>query len=84
MRSSIEIGEMSLGESKIAVETVQQNFERILQRLKMMLLGGILFRSHFRLCFQSEGAEISEQMSEDLQLIGCGEAIELQHDRWVE
>src|SRR5439155_844657 len=39
-RGSVEVGKMSLRESEIAVETVQQNFKRVLQRLKMVLLGG--------------------------------------------
>src|SRR5438552_430323 len=38
---------MSLRESEIAVKAVQQNFERVLQRLKMVLLGAIGFRARF-------------------------------------
>src|SRR5207248_6052344 len=82
-RGGIEIGEMSLRETQISVETVQQNFECILQRLEMMLPGGILLRPHFRLRFESKGAHVSKQMPENLQLICCGEALELQHHRWI-
>src|SRR4029077_20466410 len=70
---------MSLCESKISVETVQQNFERVLQRLKMMLLRGIPFRAHFGFCFQAERAEIGQQMPKDLELVRCGKTLELQH-----
>src|SRR3981189_2829256 len=75
---------MSLRESQIAVKTVQQNLERVLQRLEMMLLGGIFLRAHFCLRFQSERTQISQQMAEDLQLIGHRKTIEFQHDRRIE
>src|SRR2546430_9732947 len=75
---------MSLRESQIAVKAIQQNLERVLQRLEVMLLRGIFLRAHFCLRFQSERAQISEQMAEDLQLIGHRETIEFQHDRGIE
>src|SRR5207244_10904630 len=83
-RGSVEVGEMSLRESEIAVETVQQNFKRVLQRLKMVLLGGILFRAHFRFCLQAKRAEIRQQMPKDLELVRCGKTVELQHHRWIQ
>ena len=46
----IEIGEMSLGETKVAIETVDQNFERVLERVEMMLLRRDLSR---RACWPS-------------------------------
>ena len=49
-RGGIEIGEMSLSETEIAVEAVDQNFERVLQRLEMMLLVAGSF-SAFRISF---------------------------------
>src|SRR5215217_1159961 len=71
---------MSLRESKITVEAVEQNFERILQRLEMMLPGGISFGPHSCFSFEPEVAEVREQMPKDLQLICRGEAVKLQHD----
>ena len=82
-RRGIEIGEMSLGEAQITVETVEQNLERVLQRLEMMLFCRILFGSHFRLRFEPKRAHISQQMAENLQLIGRRETLELQHHRRI-
>src|SRR5207249_5026261 len=75
---------MSLYESKITVETVEQNLERVVQSLEVMLLCSIFFRPHFRFRFQTERVEIGEQMAEDLQLIGHRKTIEFQHDRRIE
>src|SRR6266496_3596525 len=75
---------MSLRESQIAVKAIEQNLERVLQRLEVMLLCGTFLRPHFGLRFQSKRAQISEQMAEDLQLIGHGKTIKLQHDRGIE
>jgi len=75
---------MSLREPEVTVKAVQQDLERILQCLEVMLLRGIFLSPHFRLRFQAKRAEVSEQMPEDLQLVGCREAIELQHDRRIE
>ena len=51
---------MSLRESKVTVEAVEQNLERVLQRLKMMLSRGISFRPHSCFGFEPEVAEIRE------------------------
>src|SRR5262249_8645675 len=83
-RSRFEIRKMPLGETEIAIETVNQNLERVLQRVQMTLLCGIFLRSHFRLRLQPKSAQISEEMTKDLQLISLRKAIELQHDRRVE
>src|SRR5262249_17362450 len=74
-RCGIEVGEMSLRESKVTVEAVKQNLERILQRLEVMLSRRISFSPHFCFCFEPEVAEIREQMSKDLQLIRRREAV---------
>ena len=75
---------MSLRKTEIAVEAVDQNLERVLQRLEIVLL----FRdpSPPRIClrFESKRAQIGQQMPEDLQLIGHRKTIELQHDRRIE
>ena len=83
-RGSVEVGEVSLRESKVTVEAVEQNLERILQRLEMMQPGRIAFRPHSCFGFEPEIAQIREQMPKDLKLICCREAVELQHDRWIE
>src|SRR5436190_19713679 len=75
---------MSLREPQITVETVQQNLERILQRLEMMLLCRIFLRAHLGLRFQPKRAEISKQMAEDLQLIAHRKTIVFHHDRRIE
>ncbi len=49
----------------------------------MMLFCRILFGSHFRLCFEPERADISQQMPENLQLIRRRETLELQHHRRI-
>src|SRR2546429_8536253 len=74
---------MSLREPQITVETVQQNLERILQRLEMMLLRRIFLRPHLGLRFQSKRAQTSEQMAEDLHLIARRKTIEFQHERRI-
>src|SRR5439155_25771061 len=78
-RCGVEIGEMSLRESKVTVEAIEQNLERVLQRLKMMLSRGMSFRTHSCFCFKPEVAEIREQMPKDLHFIVLWEAVELQH-----
>src|SRR5262245_66231317 len=74
---------MSLRESQITVEAIEQDFERVLQRLEMMLSGRITFRAHFCLRFEPEVAEIGKQMPKDLQFVGGRKAVELQHDRGI-
>src|SRR5437762_1375680 len=59
-RGGVEVREMSLRESKVTVEAVEQNLERVLQRLKMMLSGGISLRPHSCFGFEPEVAEIRE------------------------
>ena len=75
---------MPLRKAEIPVEAVEQNLERVLQRLQVMLLRGSFLRAHFGLRFQSERAQISEQVAKDLQLIGHWKTIEFQHDRRIE
>src|SRR5262249_13530885 len=75
---------MPLREPEITVETIEQNLECVVQRLKVMLLRRIFVRAHLCLRLQSEGPQISEQMPEDLQLIGHRKTIEFQHDRRIE
>src|SRR5437870_12285856 len=74
---------MSLCETQVSVETVEQNFECGLQCLEMMLFCRILFGSHFCLRFEPERADISQQMAENLQLIRRRETPELQHHRRI-
>src|SRR4029077_11340653 len=59
-RGGVEVGEMSLRESKVTVEAVEQNLERVLQCLEMMLSRGISFRPHSCFGFEPEVAEIRE------------------------
>src|SRR6202043_3839879 len=83
-RGGVEIGEMSLRESEIAVKAVDQNFERVLKRMKIALSRRIVrCRAHACFRFKSKIAQISQQMPEDLESIRRGKAIELQHDRWI-
>ena len=83
-RGRVEIGEVSLSETEIAVEAVDQNLEGVLERVEdtaaCFPVGGRMLR----LGFEPEGAQIGQQMPEDLELIGHREAIELQHDRGIE
>ena len=86
-RGRVEIGEVSLRETEVAVETVDQNLEGVLERMEVMPPLTIAFfirRLHLGLRFEPEGAEIGQQMPEDLQLIGHREAVELQHDRGIQ
>ena len=82
-RGGIEIGEMPLRKAQIPIEAVDQNLERVLQRLEVMLLLRIFRGSHLRLRLEPERAQVGEQMAEDLQLVGSREAIELEHDRRI-
>src|SRR4029450_14052726 len=65
-RRRIEIGEMSLREAEITVETVQKNLKCVLERLQVMLPGRIFFGPHFRLRFQCKRAHIREEMAKKL------------------
>src|SRR5881392_677135 len=49
----------------------------------MPLFSGIFGRSHLCLGFESELAQIGQQMAKDLEPIAVGEAIELKHDRGI-
>src|SRR5690348_4370567 len=70
-RGRVEVGEVSLRESKVTVKAVEQNLEGVLQRLEMMQPGGIAFGPHSCFGFEPEIAQIGEQMPKDLQLIRC-------------
>ena len=63
---------MSLRETKIAVEAVDQNLKGIVQGLEMMLSRRISFRPQFGFGFKPEGTEIGEQMAEDLEFWSPG------------
>src|SRR5947208_15238535 len=39
---------------------------------------------HLRVGFETETTQISQQMPEDLELVGDRKTTELQHDRWIE
>ena len=83
-RSGVEIGEMSLRESEIAVKAVNQNFECVLKRMKIALPRRIVRRrAHVCFRFESESAQVTQQMPENLESISRGKAIELQHDRRI-
>ena len=83
-RRGLEIGEVALRETEVAVEAVDQDFEGVLQGVEMLLLGAAIRGAHARFRFEAEGAQIGEQVAEDLQLVGDREAIELQHDGGIE
>src|ERR1700726_3282192 len=75
---------MSLRESEIAVKAVDQNFECVLKRMKIALSHRIVRRrAHACFRFESESAQVSQQMPENLESISRGKAIELQHDRRI-
>src|SRR5260370_34833154 len=75
---------MSLRKSEIAVKAVEQNLERVLQRMIIALSRQIVRRrAHACFRFESESAQVSQQMPENLKSISRGKAIELQHDRRI-
>ena len=83
-RSGVEVGKMSLRKTEITVKAVDQNFERVLQRVEIALAGWIVHGgAHVRLRFEPECAQISQEMSKDLKSIGHRKTIELQHDRGI-
>ena len=82
-RGGVEIGKVSLGKTEVAVVTVDQNLECVLQGMKMPLLLWLWRGAHLRFRFETKRAQISQQMAKDLQLVGHGKAIELQHDRRI-
>ncbi len=59
-RGGVEVSEMALPETEVAVKTVDQNLERILQGLEMVLLRWIFFRPQIRFCLEAKGAEIGQ------------------------
>ena len=86
-RGRIEIGKMSLSESQIAVETVDQNLEGILERLEVMPLLAIFFsfrQLHLSFRFETKRPEVGQQVTKNLELVRCWETIELQHHRRIE
>src|SRR5205823_6499374 len=85
-RRGVKVGKVPLCETEIAIEAVDQNLEGILQRVEMMpvtavsLLVGSL---HLPLGFETEFAQVRQQVPKYLKLIGRREAVELQHDRGI-
>src|SRR5262249_37621 len=80
----IEVREMSLRESEVAVEAVDQDLERVLESFKMSLLGRAFCGAHLRLRFQPKFPQIGQQMAKNLDSIARGKAIECQHNRRIE
>ena len=74
-RGGVEIGKMSLRETEVAVEAVDQDFEGVLQRVKVVPLRRDPSASRmFALRLEAEGAQIGEQVAKDLELIGSPES----------
>ena len=58
---------MFLSETEVAVKAVNQDFERVLERVKILLTRAIARRcGRARLPFESESAEVSEQVPENV------------------
>ena len=83
-RGGVEIGEVALREAEVAVEAVDEDFEGVLEGVEVLLLGAIARGAHGGFCFQAKLPQIGEEAAEDLELVGDGEDIELQHDAGVE
>ena len=86
-RGRIEIGKMSLSESQIAVETVDQNLEGILEGLEVMPFLAIFLsvrQPHLLFRFETKRPEVGQQVTKNLELVRCWETIELQHHRRIE
>ena len=64
-RGGVEIGEVALRESEVAVEAVDQDFEGVLEGVKVLLLGAIARRAHGGFCFQPKLPQIGEEAAED-------------------
>src|SRR6478672_6679163 len=79
----VEIGEVTLGETEVAIKAVDQDLEGVLERVEVLLLGAVFRGAHAGFRFQAEGAQVGEQMAKDLELVGRRPAIELEHDRRV-
>ena len=80
-RGRVEIGEVALRETEIAVEAVDQDFEGVLQRVKILLLRRDPFAARMLAFASSRNVRRSvSRLAEDLELIGHREAVELQHD----
>ena len=79
----VEVGKISLRETEVSVKAVDQNLERVLERVEIPLLLWLFRRAHLRLRLQPELAEIGEQVAENLQLVGVGKTIEREHDRRI-
>ena len=83
-RGGVEIGEVALREAEVAVEAVDEDLEGVLEGVEVLLLGAIARSAHGGFCFQAKLPQIGQEAAEDLELVGDGEAIELQHDAGVE
>ena len=57
-RGGVEVGEVALRETEVAVEAVDQDLEGVLQRVEMLLLPAIGRGAHARFRFEAEGAQI--------------------------
>ena len=60
-RGGIEVGKVSLRETEIAVEAVDQNLEGVLQSVEVTLLFRIFRAAHVGFRLQAESAQIGEQ-----------------------
>src|SRR5579884_3292886 len=72
-RRGVKIGKVSLRKAEVAIETVEQDLERVLQRLKMMQFCRVAFGAHPCLGLQTERAHVAEQVAKDLEPIRGGE-----------
>ena len=68
-RGGFEIGKVSLRETEVAVEAVDQNLEGVLQGMKVAPLRCVLGVAHIALRLESKGAQVGEEMAKDLELI---------------
>ena len=83
-RGGFEVGEVSLRKTEIAVETVDQNLEGVLQGMEVAPLRCVLGVTHIALRLEAKGTQVGEEMAKDLELIVHRKAIELEHDRRIE
>ena len=73
-RGRVEIGEVALRETEVAVEAVDQDLEGVLQRVEMLLLRAVRGGAHAGLRLETKSAQIGEEIAEDLQLVGDRES----------
>ncbi len=83
IRRGVVIGKAGLRKAKVTVHRVDENLERLLERLEAGARGGRGGGAHLLLGLEAIGAQIGEDAAENPELVRRRQAAELEHEARV-